>query len=238
MQHLVLVITVANRGYGERFAEEYRALNIPISLISLGKGTASNEMLDLLGLGESEKDILFSITDERRAKAMLARLDRRERRRAGNNIAFSVPLKSIGSLTLSTLLGGDAKPKEVMENREEENSVDNIPKYELIVVVTGRGYVDLVMDAARKENASGGTVIHARGTGTAETEKFFGVSVSADKEMIFIVVKCENKADVMRSIMAEAGLHTKAKSLIFSVPVKDIAGLTLDPPAEDFDLGE
>lgn len=54
-----------------------------------------------------------------------------------------------------------------------------------------------------------------------------GVSLAAEKEMVFIVTKTELKNDIMKAIMKHAGLDTKAKSIVFSLPVTDTAGLRL-----------
>ena len=55
--------------------------------------------------------------------------------------------------------------------------------HELIVVILNEGYADLVMDAARAAGAGGGTVLHAKGTGSKRGEKFFGVSLADEKDM-------------------------------------------------------
>ena len=83
------------------------------------------------------------------------------------------------------------------------------------------------MEAAREAEALGGTVLHAKGTGMQKAEKFLGVSLVAEKEMVFIVVKSHQKNNVMRSIMDKAGLETKAKSIVFSLPVTSVAGMRL-----------
>lgn len=72
--------------------------------------------------------------------------------------------------------------------------------HELIVVILNQGYVDLVMDAARDAGAYGGTVIHAKGTGMEQAEKFMGVSLAAEKEMIFIVAKKSRKIRSCRQL--------------------------------------
>ena len=41
--------------------------------------------------------------------------------------------------------------------------------------------------------AGGGTVIHAKGTGMELAEKFMHMTISAEKQMIFIVSKTEQK---------------------------------------------
>ena len=83
------------------------------------------------------------------------------------------------------------------------------------------------MDAARKANAAGGTVIHAKGTGMEKAETFLGVSLAQEKEMLFLVAKKEDKNPIMRAIMDEAGLNSKAKSIVFSLPVTETAGMRL-----------
>lgn len=99
--------------------------------------------------------------------------------------------------------------------------------HELIVVIAEQGYTEMIMDAARGAGAYGGTVIHAKGTGMQAADKFMGVSLAAEKEIIYIVTKTEQKNSIMQAIMEKAGLDSKAKSIVFSLPVTDTAGLRL-----------
>ena len=62
---------------------------------------------------------------------------------------------------------------------------------------------------------------------TEKAEKFLGVSLVAEKEMVLIVTRQEKKNEIMRSIMDHAGLGTKARAVVFSLPVTDIAGMYL-----------
>lgn len=100
-------------------------------------------------------------------------------------------------------------------------------EYELIIVILNQGYSNLVMDAAREKGAGGGTVIHAKGTGMEKAEQFLGVSIAAEKEMIFIVTRSKGKNDIMKAIMEKAGMDSKARSIVFSLPVTSTAGLRL-----------
>ena len=105
--------------------------------------------------------------------------------------------------------------------------------YELLVVIANQGYTDVIMDAARKANATGGTVIHAKGTGMEKAEKFLGVSLAQEKEMIFMVTKTKDKNGIMQSIMKEAGIGSKAGAIVFSLPVTETAGMRLIEKNED-----
>ena len=57
--------------------------------------------------------------------------------------------------------------------------------HELIMAIMNEGYSDTVMDAARSAGAGGGTVLHAKGTGRARAEKFFGVSLADEKDRTY-----------------------------------------------------
>ena len=99
--------------------------------------------------------------------------------------------------------------------------------HELLVVIADLGNSDLIMDAARQAGATGGTIIHAKGTGMERAEKFLGVTLASEKEIIFIVTKKEQKNAIMQSVMEHAGMNTKAKAIVFSLPVTSTAGLRL-----------
>jgi nitrogen regulatory protein PII len=98
--------------------------------------------------------------------------------------------------------------------------------FELVIAIANEGYSKQVMDAARaKGGATGGTVIHARGLGGEEERKFFGISISEEKEIVLIVCRTHCKSKIMQAIAEDAGQNTKAKSFTFSVPVSSVEGL-------------
>lgn len=99
--------------------------------------------------------------------------------------------------------------------------------FELLVAIANQGYSELVMDAAREAGANGGTVIHAKGTGMERAEKFLGVSLAVEKEMIVMVTETKTKNAIMEKIMEKAGMGSKAKTIVFSLPVTSAVGLHL-----------
>ncbi len=195
-------------------------LEIPVILSLIGHGTASQKVRDLWGIESTEKRIVFAVADEKKTKALI---DKEKRRlyidAPGNGVVISVPVKSVGGgSTLRFLNGGNIEMKAPDINFE----------YELIVAVANEGHTDVVMDAARAAGAGGGTVIHAKGTGGTDTEKFFNVSIAHEKEIIIIVAKKEKKTDIMRSIVETAGAGTEANAIVFSLPVSEVEGFRRD----------
>lgn len=94
-------------------------------------------------------------------------------------------------------------------------------KNEMIVCIINEGFSDVVMIAAKNAGAKGGTVLNARGTGNAEIEKYFGISITPEKEVVFIVCKAEEKDAIAKAIYKDAGLDTKGQGIVFSLPVDD-----------------
>ena len=73
--------------------------------------------------------------------------------------------------------------------------------------------------------AAGGTVVAAKGTGMKLAQKFLGITLAEEKEIVLIVARSDKKADIMRAIIEKAGVQTKAGAICFSLPVTQVAGL-------------
>lgn len=101
-------------------------------------------------------------------------------------------------------------------------------KYEVIIAIINEGFSEVVMDAARENGARGGTIAHARGTGTKEIEKKYGIVITPQKEMIYILVNTKIRDQVMSAINKVAGIETKGQGIVFSLPVNDVSGLKFD----------
>ena len=222
MNELYLMIAIAPRGSARQFLALFARHNVAVTLSTLGQGTASSQLLDYFGLEKSEKVVTFSVVTRSSWRAVKSAMQKELRIDVpGTGIAFIVPLSSIGGKKpLAFLTDGQD-----FEAGEESTLKDT--KYELLVVIANQGHTELIMDAAREEQAGGGTVLHAKGTGMEKAEKFLGFSLVNEKEMVFIVVKTATKNRIMRAIMDKAGMNTDAKSIVFSLPVTGTAGMRL-----------
>ena len=228
MNELYLMVTIAPRTSARQYLELFAAHGVTVTLSVLGAGTAGNELLDYFGLEKTEKVVTFSFVTRSTWRAVKSAMQRELRIDVpGTGIAFLVPVSSIGG----------KKPLAFFTDGQDfeagEESVLKDTKYELLVVIANQGHTELIMDAAREEQAGGGTVLHAKGTGMAKAEKFLGFSLVNEKEMVFIVVKTATKNRIMKAIMTKAGMNTDAKSIVFSLPVTGTAGMRLLELAKD-----
>ena len=222
MSSVYCMVTITGRNHGEQFSSLFKAEHLPVMLLTLGNGTASSEMLDYFGMESREKIVIFTIVTHESWRHVKERMEQKLNIDVpGTGISFIIPVSSVGGgKALRYLLAGQEYEK------EEESELKNT-EYELLIVISNYGYNNLVMEAARGAGAGGGTVVHARGTGMEKAEKFLGVSIADEKEIIYIVAKTVDKNAIMKSIMDNAGINSKAKSVVFSLPVTDTAGLRL-----------
>jgi nitrogen regulatory protein PII len=224
MQKMYLLITITNRHDSDEFTSFFASKEIPIMYSTHCLGTARQKTLDLLGIEETTKTVHYCIVTENKKAELIKALTREMAIDLPNRgISVAIPLSSIGGRrTLEAFANGH-------QDDENENEVKDMAECEteLIVVICAKGYTDQVMDAAREAGAGGGTVVHAKGTGSQYTDKFFGLSIADEKEMIYIVSTKEKKKEIMKAIMEKAGTSTDAHGVAFSLPVSDTAGLRI-----------
>jgi len=219
---LKLLIVVCDRKKNAKIVNCFKSSKAALNFLMLSKGTANSKILNYVGLGQTEKVVLWSIMASEEIRGVLSQLNAvMDLAKPGHGIAFTLPLDGV------------CVNKEVKDLDEEDedddknggNEVIHRYEHELILAVTNRGYTQEVMDAARAAKATGGTILHARGLGLSAVEKFFGVSIQPEKEIIMIVAPSERKDGIMRAIAEKAGKGTPASAVTFSLPVTNVLGL-------------
>ena len=210
------VISIINPDMAGRMNDICKTLELPLSIELMGRGTATKNMLDLLGLHSREYRVILSVADREGTKKLIDEARRQLYIDApGHGIIVATPIKSVGGgKTMAYLSGG--KP---VTGAPELNY-----NYEIILAIANEGHTDTVMDAARAVGARGGTVLHGKGTGSKDAEKFFRVSIAQEKEVILIVAKADEKTAIMKSIVKNAGTDTEAGAVVMSLPVSAVAG--------------
>lgn len=98
-------------------------------------------------------------------------------------------------------------------------------KFEMIICIANAGFSGEVMEAAREVGATGGTVLHARGTARKKAEETFAITVNPEKDLIIIAVNSSIKDNVLKAIYEKAGLGTDANAVAFSLPITNSVGI-------------
>jgi len=212
MDAVNLMVSITNREELSDLIALFGKHQVGVNFVSLGHGTAL--------INSTPKAVTYSVvTGDTWQKIRIALEKEMDIDLPNKGIVFTVPIASVGGMKQLRMLLGDQE----FVKKEESSLKDT--KYELVITIANTGYSDQIMDAARKAGARGGTMIHAKGTGSSGSEDFFGVTLANEKEMIYIVVRSENKNSVMKSIMDSCGLSTNAEAIVMSLPVTQTAGM-------------
>lgn len=219
---LAFAVAVVDVGKGEKILSLFREEHALLDYVCMAHGTARTEMLDLLGIGETAKAIVMCMVSRQTGVRLIKRLGRElEMRYPGRGIAFTIPITGIGLRWHKLLTAADEEQKEVSRMHETEKNNG----FDVVAVVMERGYTNVAMDAARKAGARGGTVISARGIAENEVKRFFGIEIQAEKEIVFLVVRSNEKQQVMTALMQAVGMKTRSHGIVLSMPLSAAIGL-------------
>ena len=221
MEAMKVILSIVERGQGAAMLKLYRKRQVPIHIQCAGKGTATSEIMDILGLGSSEKDVLLSFAAASAAKKLLHDLDNELRGHTGGaGIVVSIPVSGLSSLVANLA----AYHAESLKEKEEGNDMER-SENSLILVVCARGCTDDVMTTAKAHGARGGTVIKGRLSGRKELEQAYEVELKAEREIVAIVVPTSLRNPIMEAINTEHGLRSEAQAALCSLPIEQIVRL-------------
>ena len=170
MNRMKLMLTIVDRGDGLALAKLYAQNGVQLHLQIAADGTATSELMDLLGLTHRERDLLVGFGDAAAVDALLNRLDDDDGYRGilrVRGIALSVPMTAVSHFLASAL----AVPAgSIAEGGAHHMSNDK--EYSLILVTVNQGGTDRLMQTACAAGATGGTVIRGRWVGAQRLEQF------------------------------------------------------------------
>jgi hypothetical protein len=192
-----------------------------------GRGTANSEILDILGVGSSQKAVIISLEQESMIPRLISEVGRKlGLNHPGTGIGFAVPLSAINQPALSLLNEGSGVDGQTDDYDGKDGKYMD-KKFDLIVAILNQGYSEEFMTVAREAGAGGGTVINARGLTKTGPAKIFGISVQNEKEIIIILTTREKKTPIMEAVSKSHGVASKAEGIVFAVPAGNITGIEL-----------
>ena len=195
--------------------------NVIFRFLSKGRGTATSDKLDLLGLGTSDKAVITCLEQPAKISVLLQEIRKKiGSQRPGAGIGFTIPISAINSPILRVI--------EPVEGEKDKDKRKPAYSHFLIYSVINRGHSDEFMETARNSGASGGTVLSARYQAQGDAIKFFGISVQEEREIILILAPQNKKSLILKAIGEAHGLNSKAQGLMFSMPVDRVMSLSYE----------
>ncbi len=201
--------------------------------VLLGRGTASNSIIQLLGLGDTSKEVVLTVVEQSREAAVVDAVKTAAADKKHFGVIFSLAVPSFfrsGSM--------NDNEAQTLTNTGDENMADtndSISKndtiaakkdaYEMINIIVNKGYAEDAMAAARKAGAGGGTILSARGTAREGDEKFFGMEIVPEKEMLIVLVPSDKKAEILDAVKALPCFEKAGSGIVFSSEVESFSVL-------------
>ncbi len=99
--------------------------------------------------------------------------------------------------------------------------------FKLIIAFVEDGMTDRVMETARKEGATGATVIsQARGEGIQPARTFMGLTLETQRDVLLFLVEEHLSRKILEGISATAGFDERpGKGIAFQIDVEDAVGI-------------
>ncbi len=211
-----LLISIVPHDSGELIADAAKSAGAGGGTITMGRGTASNGVLQLLGLGDTSKDIVYIIIKDDLKTAVYDAIIKASEKKAHFGVMFTLNTPDFIRAGHLDEKSDESKGEEIMKN---ENN------YQMINIIVNKGYAEDAMAAARKAGAGGGTIIGARGTAKEGDAAFFGMKIVPEKEMLMILVPSEKKADIVAAITALPCFAEAGSGIIFCNEAQDFTVL-------------
>ena len=214
-----LLLAIVDRGKASKINELFLKNGVFFTTVMHGSGTASSEILDILGLEKADKDVLFSIASKVSAiEVMNAFNDRLSGFDCGKGIACRLTLNALPNLLFQSL--------NLVSKKGEERKMEKSDKYSLIVISVAQGYADEVMATAKKAGARGGTLIRAHQIESEHIDGLFAEGFTPEREILLIVAHADKKNAILESVNTEMGMKTKAGAVALSLGIDEIAKLS------------
>ena len=211
-RHLEMLVVIVEHNKASKVLHLADEKGVTASVAMLGRGTASRTIFDYLGLNDKKKAVLmlFGKTEEIMDLADYL-VEKLEMNKPNHGIAY---IESAFN---------------VFGTEDNANGSENIKRgenmYNAIYTIVEKGNADDVIEAAQKAGSRGGTVMHARGSGSEEARKVFNMLIEPEKEIVLIISEEAKTKDIVESIRKETGIEEQGKGIIFVTRVEQTYGL-------------
>ncbi len=217
---LCVVFTVVERGGAEKVTRVYEKMGIEFHYRLSGEGTASSDLLDILGIGTSERDVLISPTNRKSAENLVDMIHRE-----GLSTAHTKGIMCVLPLTAASMKAANMLLSQTAVSEEEGSTMDKGIKQSMIMIAVDQGYTEAVMTTAKEAGARGGTVVRSHIMRSKEHESFGGPTFAGERELILIVASRGERNAIMERVDAVHGGAADAHAIMYSLPIEQTAHL-------------
>lgn len=199
-----LIYSIVPKNCGELITHAANEAGAGGGSVLMGKGTASNSILQLLGFGDSAKDISLNIVDDEICSSVIDAVKKVAEKKPHFGVLFSTRVTHFSKT-----------------NSDSTGDTNMNADYQLITAIVNKGYAEDAMAAARKAGAGGGTIIGARGTAKEGDATFFGMEIVPEKDLLMILVPSNKASEISDAIQNLPCLSKKGSGIVFTTPAEN-----------------
>ena len=120
VRKLKILITIVDRSKTVLYLDLLEQFEVTVQTVLYGRGTANSQMLDILGLVESDKSAIISWIREDKIKDALEAINEKfSKVKNGKGVAYTIPMDSIIGVSAYQLLSNDRTQKDGGKNNEK-----------------------------------------------------------------------------------------------------------------------
>ena len=213
-----LLLSFVPRHKGELLVAALKEAGARGGTIAHGRALLDNKILQALSLADAHQDVVFTLmSDEAGAVVEAARQAGRAAPKKLSGLALVLDVSGM----MVRMTPEAAETATGMQTRSERMESG----YTLLTVIVNTGYAEDVMAVARKAGAKGGTILVARGTGTKEDVKFFGITLVPEKEVLMIVAEKDGVEPILAAIRTVPTLNEPGGGIVYSMNVEEFVVL-------------
>ncbi len=217
-ERIVSLLSIIGRGKGAQYIRSLKERGLYLNYQFVGSGTASSEMMDILGLGNNDKDIMLSFGTYKAVDRLCGELGKA----LGASHGYGGIAMVISPVAFSRITAEIIKRNSVDIEKGDGKNMHSEFDYSLILVSVNRGYTDEVMQTAKKAGATGGTIIKARLAEAQEIEAYANTKLDEEKEIVTILAPNSIRNQILEDINNKFGLKSEAQGTVLAVPVDKV----------------
>jgi nitrogen regulatory protein PII len=220
-----LLLSFVGRHSGGLLVEVTKAAGARGGTLTMGRAVADSRILQALSLADVMQDVIFTVMGSE-SEAIINALEKFDAENPKKLSGIALVLDVSGRFAhqeIENNAGGDACPDGAQSGENQAQGGRNKlmdSGYTLLTVIINNGYGDDVMAVARKAGARGGTILTARGTGTAEDLKFFGITLVPEKEILMIIAQKDQVDPIVAAIKTVPTLNEPGGGIVYTMNVE------------------
>lgn len=209
-----LVVVIVKMGLASKILKAAKEKGVTGGSILLGKGTINNNIMKILGIDETKKEIVLMVVQKNIVEDVSEYLSEKfEFTKKNKGIMFTLDVSKILGIKNMNYEGN---------NKMSENVKSN---YEAVFVIVNRGDAREVVNIATENGARGGTILNGRGSGIEENSSFFSMAIEPEKEIILLLIEKDKINRIISVIEETMQINDPGKGIIFTLPVEKTVGL-------------